>query len=79
MRSQFLHHPDDMQWLREVHLRDVPVLGKPLTECRSAIIEGNEDCPDKITLYWARSPLAYEMPAAVLERSEDGELVEVNS
>lgn len=77
MQQVFLHHIDDMQWLRDVHLRALPPsAGKSLLECRSAVVVGNEDCPDKIELYWSRSPLAYEMPAAVLVRGEDGELTE---
>jgi len=62
---------DDFQWLFDVHIKD-PSLAK----CRSAMIYGNEDCPDKIEVWFADYPLAYEMPAAVFVRNDDGELIE---
>lgn len=62
---------DDFEWLMDVHVKD-----QSLARCRSAVIYGNEDCPDKIELWFAYYPLAYEMPAATFVRNEDGELVE---
>ena len=46
----FLNSPEDMAWLRDVHL---PKLGP---EYLSAAIYGNEDCPDQIECYESVSP-----------------------
>lgn len=75
MRSTFINQPEDMAWLFSTHLKALPPLaGKSLALCRSAIVTGNEDCPDEIELHWAVHPLAYEMAAAHFVRGEDGEL-----
>ena len=46
----------DMEWLRDVHLKG---LG---SEYQSAIINGNEDCPDTIEVYLNRAPLYTDEP-----------------
>lgn len=75
MTDTFINTPADMAWLFSTHLRAMPPCpGKALTECRSAIVTGNEDCPDEIELHWAYNPLAYDMPAAHFVRNNDGEL-----
>lgn len=45
--TQFLETDDDLQWLRDVHLKHC--VGLPPFEVAS--IEGNEDWPTLITLY----------------------------
>jgi hypothetical protein len=75
MPRTFINKPEDMSWLFSTHLKALPPLaGKSLALCRSAIITGNEDCPDEIELHWAHNPLVYEMAAAHFVRGEDGEL-----
>jgi len=74
MRQTFItaaNAEDDFQWLFDAHIKD-PALAR----CRSAVIHGNEDGPDKIEVWFADYPLAYERPAAVFVRNEDGELTE---
>jgi hypothetical protein len=46
----FLNTPEDMQWLREVHLPQLP------PEYQSAILYGNEDSPDRVEVYMASDP-----------------------
>lgn len=59
MRTQFLSEPDDIQWLRDVHLpKDVPPF-------KSAIIVGNEDCPERIELYADANPHFQDKPIFV--------------
>lgn len=43
---KFLETPDDIQWLRDVHLR-----GCAVPPFAVAAIDGNEDWPKSITLY----------------------------
>lgn len=46
MGVSFLSDPDDLQWLRDVHLANCE-----LPPFAVALIEGNEDSPNSITLY----------------------------
>ena len=57
---QFLQNPEDLQWLREVHLP----LAAPAF--RSAIIYGSEDAPAKIELYADRMPHYQAKPVATI-------------
>ena len=53
MREVFINSPEDMEWLFEVHnVKDVRISWEP----KSAIIYGNEDCPDRIDLYPVAEP-----------------------
>ena len=45
-RSHILTEPDDLQWVRETHLKGVFVRPFVIAE-----IQGNDDYPDCITLY----------------------------
>lgn len=47
-REQFFSEPVDIQWLFSSHLQPFDNL-REKTVC--AILEGNEDAPDKVTLY----------------------------
>ena len=51
MPTIFLNESEDCKWLREVHLK-----GKKFPRFRSFVLEGSEDCPDKITLYGRKNP-----------------------
>lgn len=64
----FLDTEEDMAWLKEVHIPDMP-------EAHSAILEGNEDAPDKVILYTDQSPLYNDTPAATYVSNEEGNLV----
>ena len=63
MMCQFLNHPCDVQWLRDVHLAETTPAFK------SAIIYGNEDAPTKIELYAERMPRYDEQPITTIERN----------
>lgn len=52
MKQQFLNAPDDVQWLKETHLKGVQ--GVP--EFASFVIVGNEDSPDELRLYASNDP-----------------------
>ena len=58
MTTTLINSPDDMQWLADAHLTDLNISWKP----RSAIINGNEDCPDTIELYPRKDPLYTDLP-----------------
>lgn len=55
MTETFINEPEDMQWLRDVHL---PGLSPKF---KSAHIFGNEDSPSSIHVYVEREP-AYDDP-----------------
>lgn len=60
MKLQLLNDNEDLAWLLDTHLKDVgdtPVF-------RSAIVFGNEDCPQEIALYSSHMPLVSEFPIA---------------
>ncbi len=50
-RSTFLNTPEDMQWLRDVHLHDLD-----LQTFHSAILYGNEDSPHQIKVFRSNNP-----------------------
>ena len=56
MVQKFINDPEDMRWLRDVHL---PSLG---TRYKSAVIYGNEDWPDKIEVYFSHDPAVTDRP-----------------
>ncbi len=56
MRETLINTLDDMQWLRDVHLRRLP------SKYKSAVILGNEDCPDEIQVYARRDPKITDKP-----------------
>jgi hypothetical protein len=68
----FLNTPDDLEWLRVVHLNlpQVPPF-------YSAMLHGNEDCPAKIELFEHPDPVVTDMPIAVYELQEDQSYVMV--
>lgn len=61
-RGVFINTPEDMQWIRDVHITNF--VGK------SAIIFGNEDCPEYIAIYPTSDPDIYEVPQ-IWVRKED--------
>ena len=74
MRETFIHGADDMQWLFSTHCK--AVAAQLSTRCHSAIIFGNEDCPEKVLLYWDEFPLANSAPACTMVQNENGNLVD---
>ena len=62
-----LQTSEDRRWLVETALKaDNLPEGYKLPAFRSAIIEGNEDCPTKVWLYAEREPAVYDAECAVL-------------
>ena len=55
MRLAFLETVDDIQWLKDTHLKGVP-LPSAYQNFRFAILQGNEDCPYAVNLYVESSP-----------------------
>lgn len=53
MRMQFCNDADDVQWLKETHLKGVP----GLPDFQSFVIVGNEDAPEYLQLYESADPL----------------------
>lgn len=64
MKQEFTNKPRDMQWLRCTHLRRGNVrwldgklnMAGPIRGFLSAIIYGNDDCPDRIDVYPFANP-----------------------
>lgn len=61
-RQQLLNTPDDMQWLRDVHVKRLP------GRYKSAVIYGNEDCPTRIDLYKSATPTVDARPRVLRAR-----------
>lgn len=53
----FLDTPEDMKWLRDVHLQGLP------SEYESAVVHGNEDFPSRIEAYRTPNPTVNCIPA----------------
>lgn len=56
----FLNAPEDMKWLRDVHLHGLS------PEYESAVVHGNEDSPAQIEVYRSREPLISDVPLIYL-------------
>lgn len=63
----FIDSPEDMQWLRETHLRDIPEAQNAV----SALLLGNEDCPVLISLFFDVNPRLNDERKTFI-RNEDG-------
>jgi hypothetical protein len=59
-RGEMLSDVEDMDWLREAHLRPLGLRAK------SAVVEGNMDSPDRITLYAHTNPFMTDKPLAII-------------
>ena len=55
MRNAFIESDDDIQWLRETHLRGVPLPSK-YANFKFAVLQGNEDAPHAVNLYITDNP-----------------------
>lgn len=60
----FYPNSEDLEWLRETHLRNVHST-LPIPEFHSFVLTGNEDCPQSIRLYVQRHPRYTDSPIAV--------------
>jgi hypothetical protein len=67
-RFQVLDTPEDIQWLRETHgdIRMSP-------EVQSAILYGNEDCPDLVELFASPFPSVTDSPVGFLVPNDQEE------
>ena len=67
MREMLLNTKEDLDWLQDVHFKD-----RVLPDFASAVLIGNEDCPEAIKLYKDKEPLITDRPAVYsLMESED--------
>lgn len=55
MKNAFLETADDVQWLRETHLKGV-ILPSAFAGFKFAILQGNEDAPHAVNLYADAKP-----------------------
>lgn len=73
MRMTFLNDPEDVAWLRSTHLTpDNLVPDAAVPPFHSFTLEGNEDSPEKLTLYADADPNLDDRPVGVYQRTEDG-------
>ncbi len=56
MRDSFLVLPEDIQWLKDTHLKGVPLPTK-WQSFTFAVVQGNEDSPFAVNLYLGGNPL----------------------
>jgi len=61
----FLQAPEDMKWLRDVHIPDLP------PEYESAVVHGNEDAPAQIDAYRSADPEVGD-PVAIYRPDPNG-------
>lgn len=59
---QFLNSADDVQWLKDTHLKNWGEKDK----VGSFILEGNEDYPTRLTIYTQQNPVVSDEPLAIL-------------
>jgi hypothetical protein len=64
VRKSFLNSADDMKWLRDVHLRGLN------QKFKSAVVTGNEDCPERVEVFERRDPHVGDK-AVVYVRTDD--------
>ena len=63
MTQTFINATEDMRWLLQTHLKEhanAPAVWK----AKSAMLHGNEDCPQKIELYAKAEPRYDSKPSA---------------
>jgi hypothetical protein len=68
--TTFINDKEDMGWLKDVHVKNLPNTAK------SAIIYGNEDCPDKVEIFDSEKPHYQDKPIMTLVIDDDGNLKE---
>lgn len=56
MKTGFMNTADDLQWLKETHLKGVP-LPSAYQGFASYVLQGNEDAPHAVNLYVSADPL----------------------
>jgi hypothetical protein len=56
MREQLIDTPEDCDWLQETHLKGTSDGHGERFAFASAVIRGNEDCPQEIELYVSSAP-----------------------
>lgn len=64
MRQTILNTPEDVQWLEDTHLSSRYYDG-PRLAFASAVVCGNEDCPERIDLYVTAEPLVSDVPLSL--------------
>ena len=69
--AQFLNSPADCKWLKQVHL------SPRSAKFRSFILEGNEDCPERVILYKTKEARIDEMPVEIYNYNESSNRLEV--
>lgn len=69
LKQTFLSGPVNCLWLRETHLRHLS-----LPEFDSAVLYGNEDCPERVELYSLESPTIHDTPIETYTMDDDGVL-----
>lgn len=75
MRREMLNTDEDIAWLKEVHLRDVPLQG--YGDFKFAVLFGNEDGPVEIWLFKDKEPKATDtfLEVSFCGGVHDGELI----
>jgi hypothetical protein len=63
-----LNDLDDVDWVRDVHVPSLPVVG-------AVVVVGNEDCPDGFLVYKAKDPLVTDVPIIYLRDLEEEECI----
>lgn len=75
-RQVYLWHDEDLAWLREVHLEMMDAADRD--KIKSAVIFGNEDCPDTIHLYDKAWPTVHDKPFAEYHHNQEGDVIILN-
>jgi hypothetical protein len=61
MNQTFLNTKSDMEWLFSTHLAN----RFEFKHFHSAILYGNEDCPEKVDLFFREEPLVSDEPHTI--------------
>lgn len=68
MHHIFCNDPDDVSWLKEVHLAHLA----SVPEFKSFELIGNEDAPESVTLYEQMHPTVLDTPVRCLKQDRKG-------
>ena len=72
MSEQFLNEVEDVQWLKDTHLKYVKH-----PNFKSFLLKGNADWPAKVTLFRQKNPNCDTTPAAEFITDDNGFLLRV--
>jgi hypothetical protein len=73
--NQFINDPHSIQWLKEVHLKDL----ENIPPFRSFVLYGNEDAPTRVELFTLEDPFINDVRTVVKFPQKPGQIIKVST